>query len=150
MTPVGSQTQDRWLRCLFNTSRQMLAARSSHHLSVWQVPVTVILAVPPPPPPPSFSSINPAILAMCFLGAPALLVFWLVPGSWILVPSPTPSSHGLVQSAGHVLSGPFWMTLTVLSLISILKTFSSTIPWSGHVLIFSFTHEKHRPKSFHC
>lgn len=74
-----------------------------------------------------------------FLGpAPSLrsLVFCLHLSSSSLARPLSISSHGLVCSAGHAQSGPFPMPLAVLSLLSTIKTFSSTISRSGDVLSF--------------
>lgn len=96
---------------------------------------------------PSFSFLyKPAISPACSLGplgplGPQLLSsscgplklspFSLPP--FLLFSSPAslpPSSHG------HVQSGPFQMSLADLSLISTIKSFSSTTPWSSHGLVF--------------
>lgn len=52
-----------------------------------------------------------------------------------LFSSPLTASHPNYQ--GTVQSGPLHMPLAVLSLIFTIKSFPSTIPWCGHVLIFT-------------
>lgn len=75
--------------------------------------------------PPASGSNNQAILAMHSLGL-------VICGSSLGPPAYFSSSptHSLVQSE------PFQMLLAVLSLISIIKPFSSAILWSSHVLAF--------------
>lgn len=109
-------------------------------------------------PSPSLSFLyHPAIKLHCTLSRSSLPSHLLVLHSWLLVlplgplspllfshSSPNLSSHGPVQSAGHVqcivsspCSGLFQMPLALLSIIATIKSFSSSVPRSHHILLFT-------------
>lgn len=136
------------LRCPFSILKSMLAARLTQCL--WFLSAVLTPASCPKPlhpgallPCPTFSFLyNATILAMhlVLLALGSLLASWfawLPLGTLSFVPSilfpslyyyPL-SSHGLVQSR------LFQMPLAILSLISTIETFPSSIPRSSHVLI---------------
>lgn len=71
--------------------------------------------------------------SLCFFSLSWFSLTSLVHHCWLLVPPLGPLSSHFWN--GRIESGLFHMTLAVFSLVSIIKSFSSTTTWSSHVLI---------------
>lgn len=123
-----------------------MAARPSHITSTCYralAPSAFLIPLPEPLQSPSFPSLPQ--ISLSYLTQP----FWLS-SLLALLPLPVPSllfsllflsltqpPQGPVYSVGHSQSGLFQVSLAALSLLSIVKTVSSAIPWYGRALILT-------------